>query len=240
MSETARARLASGTSSFGLSLSDDQLDQFDAFTALLLDWNTRLNLTRITEPGEIAVKHYVDSLALLRFVEIPRGWALIDVGTGAGFPGIPLKIARSDLKVTLLDSVKKRLGFLEKATSELGLSDIEILHGRAEDVGRDRSHRDNYDFSVARAVAKVSVLAELCLPFCRVGGLFAAYKGPDARAEVDEAARAIRILGGRLDALHEYELPDGGFRRSLAVISKVKATPAGYPRKAGTPEREPL
>lgn len=235
-----RELLASGSDELGIALSDRQLDLFEAFTALLLDWNRKLNLTRITEPEEIAVKHYLDSLALLRFVEIPPGSTLIDVGAGAGFPGIPLGIARPDLRITMLDSVRKRLGFLEAAISELDLSDVEVVHGRAEDVGRDVRFRERYDFAVARAVARLNVLVELCLPFCRIGGEFAAYKGPEAAEEVEEASGAIRILGGRLEAMHEFGLPAGGFRRSLVIISKVKATPAGYPRSAGTPGRSPL
>jgi len=235
-----RELLASGSHDLGTDLSDRQLDRFEGFTALLLEWNKRLNLTRITEPEEIVVKHHLDSLALLRFLQIPPDSAMIDVGTGAGFPAIPLAIARPDLRITMLDSVRKRLGFLEAAISELGLSDVEIVHGRAEDIGQDARFREKYDFAVARAVARLNVLVELCLPFCRVGGTFVAYKGPEAAEEARDASGAIRILGGRLDAIHEFELPVGGFRRSLVVISKVKATPTGYPRSAGTPGRNPL
>ena len=235
-----RQLLASGAKELGIDLSDRQFDAFDAFTALLIEWNTKLNLTRITDPEEIAVKHYLDSLILLAKVEVPEGSSVIDIGTGAGFPGIPLKIARPDLRLTLLDSVRKRLTFLEAGVRELSLSDVEIVHGRAEDAAKDKRLRETFDFAVARAVAGMSILAELCLPFCRIGGRFAAYKGPEIGPEVEEASRAIRILGGRLEAVHEFDLPQGGIRRSLVIISKVKATPAGYPRKAGIPERNPL
>jgi 16S rRNA (guanine527-N7)-methyltransferase len=235
-----RQLLASGATELGIDLSDRRLDAFDAFTALMLEWNTRLNLTRITDPEEIAVKHYLDSLVLLAKVEVPEGSSVIDIGTGAGFPGIPLKIARPDLRLTLLDSVRKRLTFLEAAVRELSLSDVEIVHSRAEDAARDKRLRDRFDFATARAVAGLNVLAELCIPFCRIGGRFAAYKGPEIGVEVEEASRAIELLGGRLEAVHEFDLPPGGIRRSLVIISKVKATPAGYPRKAGIPERNPL
>lgn len=235
-----RQLLASGANELGIMLSDSQLDMFDGFTAVMLDWNRKLNLTRITDPGEIAVKHYLDSLVLLAKVEIPVGSSLIDIGTGAGFPGIPLKIARPDLRLTLLDSVRKRLTFLEAAVRELSFSDVHIVHGRAEEQAREKRLRERLDFGVARAVAGLNVLVELCLPFCRIGGRFAAYKGPEIGAEVEAASRAIRLLGGKIEAVHEFDLPMGGIPRSLVVVSKVKATPAGYPRKAGMPERNPL
>ena len=235
-----RQLLASGAKELGITLSERQLDAFDAFTALMLDWNRKLNLTRITDPEEIAVKHYLDSLVLLAKVEVPEGSSVIDIGTGAGFPGIPLKIARPDLRLTLLDSVRKRLTFLEAAVRELSLSDVEIVHSRAEDAAREKHLRERFDFATARAVAGLNVLAELCLPFCRVGGRFAAYKGPEIGTEVEAASKAIRLLGGKVEAVHEFDLPLGGIRRSLVIISKVKATPAGYPRKAGIPERNPL
>ena len=158
-----RQLLASGANELGMNLSDRQLDMFDAFTAMMLEWNTKLNLTRITDPEEIAVKHYLDSLVLLAKVEVPEGSSVIDIGTGAGFPGIPLKIARPDLRLTLLDSVRKRLAFLEAAVSELSLSDVEVVHSRAEDAARDKHLRERFDYAVARAVAGLNILAELCL-----------------------------------------------------------------------------
>lgn len=235
-----REILESGAQAMGIALSEVQLGAFDAYTALLLEWNQKFNLTRITEPEEIAVKHYLDSLALLKFVQVPQGSKLIDVGTGAGFPGIPLKIAVPGLKLTLVDSVKKRLGFLEEVVKQLGLENVKILHGRAEDLGQVRAFRWEYDFSVSRAVARLNVLAELCMPFCRTGGKFIAYKGPDVDEEVAEALKAIRILGGKLESVQKFTLPHSDSQRSLVIVGKTEQTPRAYPRKAGTPERDPL
>lgn len=240
MGESERDILAKGASELGIILSEAQLDQFDKFTVLLLEWNEKFNLTRITDPEEIAVKHYLDSLSVFKFVDIPVGSSIIDVGTGAGFPAIPLKIARPDLKITMLDSVRKRLTFLEEAVRELNLNGISILHSRAEDASKDKAHRERYDFSVARAVSKLNVLAELCIPFCRVGGRFAAYKGPDVAEEIEEAGKALRVLGGEIEAVHHFVLPFSDAHRSLIIVVKTKPTYAGFPRKPGVPEREPL
>jgi len=238
--ESAREILSAGAAELGVTLDGRQLDMFEAFTALLLEWNSRFNLTRITDPKEIATKHYLDSLSLLAVVKVPAGASMIDVGTGAGFPGIPLKIALPDLKVTMLDSVRKKLTFLDKAVRELNLTEVALVHGRAEDMGRDVSYRERFDFAVSRAVARLNVLAELCMPFCRIGGRFAAYKGPDAGEEIEEAAEAVRALGGELEAVHSFALPEGDLQRTLVVIRKTRPTPARYPRKAGIPERNPL
>jgi len=173
-------------------------------------------------------------------VEVKPGSAVIDVGAGAGFPGIPLKIARPDLKMTMLDSVRKKLAFLEVVVRELGLTDMELVHGRAEDLGRAKAHREQFDLAVSRAVARLNALAELCMPFCRVGGRFVAYKGPDADDEINEAGRAITTLGGELEAVHRFVLPHSDAHRTLVVIRKSRRTPAAYPRKAGVPERSPL
>ena len=232
--------LESGAAEFGIALDDAQINAFERYTELLLEWNQRFNLTRITEPDEIAVKHYLDSLSVLKYVRIRGGSSLIDIGTGAGFPGIPLKIAVPTLRLTLLDSVRKRLTFLEAVVQELGLTDVRIVHGRAEDYGQDRAHRAKYDFAVSRAVARLSVLCELCMPFCRTGGKFIAYKGPEADEEIAEASKAIRVLGGKLEAVHRFTLPGGDLQRSLVIVGKTEQTPKAYPRKAGTPEKEPL
>lgn len=235
-----REILESGATAFGIELNEKQLGMFDAYTALLLEWNQKFNLTRITEPEEIAVKHYLDSLSMLKFVDVPAGSKLIDVGTGAGFPGIPLKIAVPGLKLTLADSVKKRLTFLEEVVQQLGLENVKILHGRAEDLGQVRAFREEYDFSVSRAVAKLRVLSELCMPFCHSRGRFVAYKGPDVDDEVKEASNAIRILGGKIEAVNKFVLPDSDLQRSLVIVGKIEQTPRAYPRQAGTPERTPL
>jgi 16S rRNA (guanine527-N7)-methyltransferase len=235
-----REILKSGATEFGVELGDHQLDQFDRLTELLLEWNSKFNLTRITDPGEIAIKHYLDSLSVLPVVRMSGRASLIDVGTGAGFPGIPLKIALPDLRLTLLDSSRKRLTFLEAMCQDLELSAVNTIHARAEDAGRDKTCRGQFDFAVARAVARLSVLAELCIPFCRKGGRFVAYKGPDAKAEIDEAGKAIRILRGEVEAVRELVLPHSDAGRTLIVIRKIGATSGAYPRNAGVPARDPL
>lgn len=232
--------LSSGAAELGITLDGDQLRRFESFTSLLLEWNRKVNLTRITDPCEIAVKHYLDSLSLLSAIEIPVGSHVMDVGSGAGLPGIPLKIARPDLKVTMLDSVRKRLLFIEAALPELGIEDAEVVHARAEDAAHDPAYRERFDFTVSRAVARLAVLSELCIPFCRVGGWFVAYKGPDVAAEVADADEGIRKLGAELVRTETLSLPGGNAGRTLVLIRKERRTSAGYPRKAGTPERQPL
>ena len=240
MGEAAGEILSRGAGELGITLSGAQLSQFDKFTSLLLEWNRKFNLTRITEPEEIAVKHYLDSLSLLAFIEPPTGSAIIDIGTGAGFPAVPLKIARPDMRIAMLDSVRKKLAFLEAAVLALGLADVELIHGRAEDMGRIGVYREHYDFAVSRAVSKLNVLAELCIPFCRVGGRFAAYKGPDVDEEISEAEKSLLALGGELEAVHRFVLPCSDTRRSLVLVKKIRQTPSRYPRKSGVPERTPL
>ena len=240
MNTSAREILASGASELGITLSDRQLDMFDRFTELLIEWNQKFNLTRITDPVEIAVKHHLDSLSLLKFVEVPADSSIIDVGTGAGFPAIPLKIVLPEIKVVMLDSVRKKLSFIEAVIADLGLHDAKVIHSRAEDLGREKTQRDKYDFAVSRAVAKLSVLAEFCIPFCRLGGRFVAYKGPDADEEVAKSLKAISLLGGDLEHVHRFTLPHSDQQRTLVVVKKNRSTPRLYPRKAGIPEQKPL
>lgn len=240
MIEPAREILRSGALQLGVSLDDRQVGLFDRFTELLLEWNEKFNLTGITEPEEIAVKHHLDSLSLLCVTTPAQKCTLIDIGTGAGFPGIPLKIARPDLRLTLLDSVRKKLTFLETAINELHLDDVELVHARAEDLGRQPGYREYFDMAVSRAVSRLNTLAELCMPFCRVGGEFVAYKGPDIRDELSEASKAIHILGGDEPSARSINLPPDGLRRTLVVVRKSRPTPRAYPRKAGIPERQPI
>lgn len=240
MTLSALEILSRGAGELGIVLNSSQLAQFVAYTGLLLEWNRKLNLTRIIEPKEIAVKHYLDSLVLPAVTEVPDGSWLIDVGTGAGFPAIPLKIIIPGLRITLLDSVQKKLTFLEAVVKELGLEGVEVVHGRAEDLAHEKRFREKYDFAVSRAVGRLDTLAELCLPFTCVGGLFAAYKGPRSSAEVDEAAEAFRLLGGEPEAVHRLTLPFSDQERSLVLVRKSRPTPAKYPRQAGTPDRSPL
>ncbi|MHB0912790.1 MAG: 16S rRNA (guanine(527)-N(7))-methyltransferase RsmG [Armatimonadota bacterium] len=224
--------LISGAREMGITLTPAQVERFAHFTRLLLEWNARMNLTRITDPAEIAVKHYLDSLALLPRVEVAG--EVLDVGTGAGIPGIPLAIV-APIRLTVLDSTAKKLSFVQAAAEELGLS-VRTVHARAEDAGRDPAHRDRYDLAVSRAVARMPVLAELCMPFCRKGGLFAAYKGPEVDAEL---SAPFETLGGRLLRVERFTLPDGS-ARALVLVEKTGRTPPAYPRKAGVPQKEPL
>lgn len=221
-----------------LSFTEEQLAQFTRYYELLVETNKVMNLTAITEPEEVAVKHMVDSL--LAFEAAMAGKTLVDVGTGAGFPGVPLKIYCPSLKVTLVDSLGKRLRFLEQVISELGLKGIRCEHLRAEDAGRNKKHREQYDYVTARAVARLSVLSEYCLPLAKKGGQFIALKGSRYAEEIDEGEAAVKILGGKIISAEPVKLPGLDDGRAIIKIAKIKATPAQYPRKAGTPEKQPL
>lgn len=225
----------------GLPLSDSQIVAMTRYYSLLVEWNEKMNLTAVTEPREAAVKHIVDSLMISHYLKgsYLQG-PLVDVGTGAGLPGIPLKLAYPDVEMALLDSLQKRLTFLKEVISQLGLQGIGVYHFRAEDAGRSKEHREQYEVVVARAVARLPVLLEYCLPLCRVGGVFVAYKGPDVGEEVSEAQRAAQVLGGSLVQTVKYELPDEMGSRSLVVYEKIQPTPKKYPRRAGTPAKQPL
>ncbi|GAB6159131.1 16S rRNA (guanine(527)-N(7))-methyltransferase RsmG [Desulfotomaculum varum] len=224
----------------GISLSDRHLRLFEQYYQCLLEGNQKFNLTAITEPLEVAVKHFIDSLTCLTAVNFPRAANLLDVGTGAGFPGLPIKIYRPDLNVTLMDSLNKRIVFLKETIDTLGLSDIKAVHDRAEDFGRRPAHRENYDIVVSRAVARLAVLAEYCLPCVKPGGYFISQKGPDIEQEVQEAAKAIKLLGGQLMEVKKMQLPIIKDGRSLVVIKKIQPTPGAYPRKAGIPAKKPI
>lgn len=222
----------------GFALGEDTLAGFDRYAELLVEWNERINLTAITAPEEICVKHFLDSILLLSKTELPQGAALIDVGTGAGFPAVPCALVRPDLRVTLLDSLQKRIGFLQELTAALGVS-ADCVHARAEDGGKDARCRERYDCATARAVAHLRELSEYCLPFVKVGGVFAALKGGDIEQELAEAKPAIRLLGGQVEAVESYTLPDGS-GRSLVKIRKISQTPTKYPRNAAKMKKQPL
>ena len=223
----------------GLEFTEKQLEQFSLYFDLLIETNKVMNLTAITEPEEVAVKHIIDSL-LAYDEKIFPGKLLADVGTGAGFPGIPLKIYCPELKVVLLDSLAKRLKFLEAVIEKLGLKDISCVHLRAEDAGQNKNHREKYDLVTARAVARLSVLSEYCLPLVKVGGYFIAMKGSKFKEEIFEGNTAVGILGGEIISAEEVKLPGLDDGRAIIRIRKIKKTPVKYPRKAGLPEKQPL
>lgn len=221
-----------------LSFTEEQLAQFTRYYELLVETNKVMNLTAITEPEEVAVKHMVDSL--LAYEDGMQGKTLVDVGTGAGFPGVPLKIYCPSLRVTLVDSLGKRLRFLQQVIDELGLKGIRCEHLRAEDAGRSKKHREQYDYVTARAVARLSVLSEYCLPLAKKGGQFIALKGSRFAEEIEEGEAAVKILGGKIISAEPVKLPGLDDGRAIIKIAKIKATPTQYPRKAGTPEKQPL
>lgn len=228
-----------GAKAFGLELGKDKQEQFRAYTRLMLEWNERINLTAITEEKEIIVKHYLDSLSLCGTVDL-KGKTLIDVGTGAGLPGIPLKIYEESLTVTLLDSLKKRVKFLKEVIGQLSLKGIDAVHGRAEDYGVKQGFRESFDYAVARAVADLPVLCEYCLPFVKPGGLFIAMKGPSVEQEMEESGEAVSVLGGEIEDVRKLVLPFSDYERSIVLIRKCRHTPSGYPRKSGKPTKSPI
>ena len=225
---------------FWLQPSAKQYQQFACFYEYLLEVNHRMNLTRITEPMDVAVKHFFDSVLVLQPDKIQYGATLADIGTGAGFPGIPLAIMRPDLNIVLIDSLNKRTRFLLEVVEMLSLDFVEVVHSRAEDFARDSRYREHFDFSMARAVAPLNVLAEYCMPLIKVGGMFIAMKGPRAQEEVEVAQKSIRILGGGKSVIRVEELPLINESRVIIQIYKTKKTPLLYPRKPGLPEKQPL
>ena len=225
-------------SPFGIEITAEQGEKFNTYGKFLVEYNEKVNLTAITDPDEIAVKHFADCAIPLSLTEIKQGASIIDVGTGAGFPGVPLKIMRDDLKLTLLDSLNKRLIFLQQLSEKLGQQN-ELVHARAEMAGIDSKLREKYDYATSRAVAQLAVLCEYCLPLVKEGGTFLALKGADAQAEADAAAKAIKLLGGSLQQVKNYTLPDGD-KRALLVIKKISQTPPKYPRPSAQISKAPL
>lgn len=223
----------------GIDLSEKQLLQFEKYYDLLTEWNSFMNLTAITEHEEVLKKHFLDSLSIVKAVKMEDIHTTMDIGTGAGFPGIPLKISYPHLKVILLDSLGKRVKFLNHVINELGLEDISAIHGRAEDFARQAEYREQFDLCVSRAVANLSSLSEYCLPYTRKNCLFVSYKSGKVEEELENAKRAISLLGGKVEHVSKFMLTDAG-ERALVVIRKEKHTPNKYPRKAGLPSREPL
>ncbi len=215
-------------------------DKFDKYYKLLIEWNEKINLTAITDEKEAALKHFVDSICALDCGLFFNGAKIIDVGTGAGFPGLPLKIIRDDLDVTLMDSLNKRINFLNEVISSLGLTGIETVHARAEELGRNKNYREKYDICVSRAVANLASLTELCMPFIKKGGYFISLKGPKASEEVKEAKKAIELLGGEFVEIKNYAIDKTDLEHNLVIIKKVRLTEKRFPRNAPKPIKEPL
>ena len=240
------AQMIQDFSSYGIELSDKQIGQFEDYYLLLVRWNEVMNLTAITDFPDVCKLHFTDSISVSGLIDFKdKDYSLIDIGTGAGFPGIPLKIVYLNLNITLLDSLNKRLKFLDEVIDTLNLNEegsIRTLHGRAEDYAspKKESLRENFDFAVSRAVANLSTLSELCLPYVKIGGSFIAYKSEKASEELTAAKSAIHLLGGKLRSAEEFTLPDSDIKRTICLIDKVEKTSSKYPRKAGTPAKSPL
>lgn len=220
--------------------SSEQQEQFVTYYKMLVEKNKVMNLTAITEFDEVLDKHFLDSIALARYVDLTKSISLIDLGTGAGFPGMPLKIMFPNLKVTLADSLNKRIVFLDEVIGELGLTDIQTVHARAEDLAHNSDYREQYDYCVSRAVANLSSLSEYCLPFVRIGGTFISYKSGEIEEELAAAKKAIFLLGGQFDQVIPFQLDGTDLGRSFVLINKDKKTAKTYPRKSGMPTKKPL
>lgn len=229
-----------GLAELNIELDDTKIKQFLSFYELLVEKNKVMNLTAITEYDEVVVKHFLDSISIGKYIDFKAGESLIDIGTGAGFPGIPLKITYPELNITLLDSLNKRIKFLEEVKEKVNLSKLDMIHGRAEDYGQNTQYREQYDYCVSRAVANMSTLAEYCLPFVKVGGYFISYKSGNVAEELKTAKKALNILGADIDKVESFTLPGSDISRTLVFIRKYEKMKKKYPRKAGLPSKEPL
>ena len=227
-----------GLEELGISLSEEQIGQFLTYYEMLIEKNKVMNLTAITEFDDVIEKHFLDSLSLIKVCDLNRELSVMDMGTGAGFPGIPLKIAFPKLQVTLADSLNKRILFLQEVIDKLGLKGVEAIHARAEELGKNKSYREQYDLVVSRAVANLASLEEYCVPFVKIGGSFISYKSGEIEEEVANAKNATFLLGGKVKNVYKFDLYEQ--KRSFVVIEKCKGTPKTYPRKAGTPTKTPL
>lgn len=232
--------LEDGSKKLGISLNTIQVNQFLQYKELLLEWNEKMNLTAITDDKEIIIKHFLDSISIGAFFDFSSIKTVIDVGTGAGFPGIPLKITYPNIKITLMDSLNKRIDFLKEVTGKLSLSEASPIHGRAEELGKEKLHRESYDISVSRAVAHLSILAEYTLPFIKVGGMFICMKSINCEEEVKTSNKAITVLGGEIVDQKDVNIPFSDINHRIIFIKKEKPTPTKYPRKPGKPSKSPI
>lgn len=232
--------LLEGLKEWNIELTTEQQLQFEMYYDLLVEWNSFMNLTGITDYEEVLVKHFLDSVALAKELTESKDIKLMDMGTGAGFPGLPLKIIYPDMKVTLVDSLNKRINFLNEVIRILDLKDIETIHARAEELARKDEYREQYDMVVSRAVARTSTLAEFCIPYVKVGGFFVPYKSGSIEEELEEAKYAFQVLGGKLDKLYNFKVPNSDLQRSLIYVKKIKNTPKQYPRAGGKPLKSPI
>ncbi len=221
-----------------IEITDEQIEKFYKYMNLLIEWNEKINLTSIIEPNDIIIKHFVDCGTILKYIN--NNDNVIDVGTGAGFPGIPIKILNESLNITLIDSLNKRINFLKEVAEDLNLKNLKIIHGRAEDLAQNKEYREKYDKSVSRAVANLSTLSEYDLPFVKINGQMIAMKGFEIDDELENAKKAINVLGGKVEKVEKFNLIDTDNKRSIIVINKLKPTPKQYPRKAGKPSKEPI
>lgn len=222
----------------GILLDEKQIHQFYTYMELLLEWNEKINLTAITKPEEIILKHFIDSMTIAKHIK--ENTKLVDVGTGAGFPGIPLKIIREDIEITLLDSLHKRINFLNEIIHQLELTKIKTIHSRVEELGKNRKYRESFDYATSRAVANLATLSEYLLPLVKLNGFCISMKGSDVKEEIEQSKNAILILGGKLEKVDSFQLPKSDMDRTVIRIRKVKYTPSKYPRKPGTPAKEPI
>lgn len=222
----------------GFNFSVEQLEKFYKYMNLLIEWNEKMNLTAITEPNDIILKHFIDSITINKYIE--NNAKVVDVGTGAGFPGIPLSIIRTDLQITLVDSLNKRLIFLQEIKKELELKNIDIVHARVEEIGQNKNYRETFDIATSRAVANLSTLSEYLVPLVKIKGKCVCMKASDAEEEIKQAENAVNILGGKIVKVEKFNLPNSDIGRTIIIINKEKSTNGKYPRKPGTPSKEPL
>ncbi|MEW8973881.1 MAG: 16S rRNA (guanine(527)-N(7))-methyltransferase RsmG [Tissierellaceae bacterium] len=232
--------LIRGSQELGIDLSDRDIERFKRYKELLKEWNTKINITAITDDVEIDIKHFLDSLTPYITNMFNGSKKIIDIGTGGGFPGMPLKIVNEELNITLLDSLNKRINFLNEVISSLELEGIEAIHGRAEELGRTKEYREVYDICISRAVASLETLCEYCMPFVKVGGYFISMKGPDIQEELENSQNAIKTLGGKLIEKKIIKIPESDIEHSLLIIEKISKTPTKYPRGGGKPRKNPL